>query len=149
MELQQYYGQPRNAFWRILEPVTGVAADAAYRLRCTGVLARQIAIWDVIAQARRAGSLDAAIERRSVVVNDFATFLVAHPSIACICCNGGTAADLYRRLVLPTLPAPIAALPLLQLPSTSPAHAAMPFAAKQARWLAALARTSEAPDQSP
>jgi G:T/U-mismatch repair DNA glycosylase len=55
-----------------------------------------------------------------------------------VCCNGATAAALYRRLVLPTLPAPVAALPLQTLPSTSPAHAALSFDTKQARWLEAL-----------
>ena len=73
-----------------------------------------------------------------LVVNDFASFFKAHPRIESVCCNGGTAAALYRRLVLPTLPAAVAALPLRTLPSTSPAHAALSFEAKQARWLAAL-----------
>ncbi len=138
LQLQQYYGLPRNAFWRILSAVTGVDAVADYAARLAGLKRCGIALWDVIATARRRGSLDAAIDRDGLVVNDFATFFAAHPRIERICCNGATAAALYRRLVLPTLPAPIAALPLRTLPSTSPAHAALSFEAKQARWLEAL-----------
>jgi hypoxanthine-DNA glycosylase len=149
LQLQQYYGLPQNAFWRILAAVTGVPAEADYATRLAGLRRHGIALWDVIAAARRPGSLDAAIERDGLVVNDFATFHARHPRIDRICCNGATAAALYRRWVVPTLPAPLAALPLLQLPSTSPAHAAMSFEAKQARWLAALAGPLAAAGQSP
>lgn len=138
LQLQQYYGLPRNAFWRIIAAVTDVAADADYALRLEALQRHGIALWDVIATARRRGSLDAAIDRASLVVNDFASFFAAQPRIERVCCNGATAAALYRRLVLPTLPASLAALPLLTLPSTSPAHAALDVATKQARWLAAL-----------
>jgi G:T/U-mismatch repair DNA glycosylase len=51
-----------------------------------------------------------------------------------VCFNGRTAEDLYRRRVLPGLPAQFAVLPLHALPSTSPAHAGMPFALKLERW---------------
>lgn len=139
LQLQQYYGLPRNAFWRILSAVTGVDATADYAARLAGLQRCGIALWDVIATARRQGSLDAAIDRDGLVVNDFASFFKAHPRIESVCCNGGTAAALYRRLVLPSLPATVAALPLRVLPSTSPAHAALSFEAKQARWLEALA----------
>jgi double-stranded uracil-DNA glycosylase len=138
LQLQQYYGLPRNVFWRIMSAVTGVDAAADYAARVAGLQRCGVALWDVIAAARRQGSLDAAIDRSSLVVNDFATFFAAHPRIGSVCCNGATAAALYRRLVLPTLPAPVAALPLQTLPSTSPAHAALSFDTKQARWLEAL-----------
>lgn len=138
LQLQQYYGLPRNAFWQIVAAATGVAADADYATRLAALQRKGIALWDVVASARRRGSLDAAIDRGSLAVNDFASFFAAQPRIERICCNGATAAALYRRLVLPTLPAAVAALPLLTLPSTSPAHAAIDVATKQARWLAAL-----------
>jgi double-stranded uracil-DNA glycosylase len=138
LQLQQYYGLPRNAFWQIMSAVTGVDAAADYAARLAGLQRCGIALWDVIATARRQGSLDAAIDRSSLAVNDFASFFAAHPRIGTVCCNGATAAALYRRLVLPTLPAPVAALPLQTLPSTSPAHAALSFDLKQARWLEAL-----------
>jgi hypoxanthine-DNA glycosylase len=138
LQLQQYYGLPRNAFWRIVAAVTGVPAEADYATRLAGLRQQGIALWDVIAAARRSGSLDAAIERDGLVVNDFAAFFAAHPRIERVCCNGATAAALYQRRVVPDLPAHLAALPLLRLPSTSPAHAAVSFEVKQAIWVAAL-----------
>jgi hypoxanthine-DNA glycosylase len=138
LELHQYYGQPRNAFWRIISELTGVPAEADYETRIAGLLAQRIALWDVIASARRPGSLDASIDRSSLVVNDFAGFFAQHRRIERVCCNGGTAMALYRRLVLPTLDDEACSLPLVPLPSTSPAHAAMRYAEKRRRWLAAL-----------
>ena len=47
-------------------------------------------------------------------------------------------ATLYRHSVLPALPGESAGIEQRVLPSTSPAHAAMSFAEKVARWRAAL-----------
>jgi hypoxanthine-DNA glycosylase len=135
---RQYYAQPRNAFWRILGELLGTGPDSDYRTRAAALRRAGIALWDVCAAAERPGSLDASIRRESVVVNDFAAFLHAHPRIALLAFNGATAAELYRRRVLPTLPPAAAALPTLCLPSTSPAHAGLPYAAKRAAWAAAL-----------
>jgi hypothetical protein len=41
---------------------------------------------------------------------------------------------LYRRLVIPALPATLLELPTRALPSTSPAHAVMLYAEKLKRW---------------
>jgi hypoxanthine-DNA glycosylase len=97
-----------------------------------------IALWDVCAAAQRPGSLDAAIVHSSVVPNDFAAFIEAHPDIGLICFNGGKAAELYRRRVLPGLPVTLRAIRTETLPSTSPAHAAMPFEEKLMRWTTVL-----------
>ena len=140
LQLQQYYGLPRNAFWRIVAAVTGVPADAVYDARVAGLRQQGIALWDVIASARRSGSLDSAIERDGLVVNDFAAFFAAHPRIERVCCNGATAATLYQRWVVPSLPPVLAALPLLRLPSTSPAHAARGYAEKLAAWSVVVAK---------
>jgi hypoxanthine-DNA glycosylase len=135
---RQYYAQPRNAFWRILGELLGAGPDSDYPARAAALRRAGIALWDVCAAAERPGSLDASIRRESVVVNDFAAFLHGHPRIALLAFNGATAAELYRRRVLPTLPPAAAALPTLCLPSTSPAHAGVPYAAKRAAWAAAL-----------
>jgi hypoxanthine-DNA glycosylase len=134
----QYYAQPRNAFWRILAELLGADAALDYAARAAQLRRSDIALWDVCAAAVRPGSLDASIRRDTVVVNDFATFLRTHPRIALLAFNGATAAELYRRRVLPTLPAAAAALPSLRLPSTSPAHAGLSYPAKRAAWAAAL-----------
>jgi hypoxanthine-DNA glycosylase len=80
----------------------------------------------------RPGSLDAAIDKSSVVANDFKGFLANHPQIRHIFFNGATAEQAFRRLVLPDLLKPD--LHLQRLPSTSPAHAALNFQQKLRCW---------------
>jgi TDG/mug DNA glycosylase family protein len=132
----EYYAHPRNAFWPIMAALLGATASGPYGERVELLLGHRIALWDVVACCRRTGSLDAAIEPGSVVVNDFATFFAQHAGVAAVFCNGAAALALYRRLVLPTLPPEASALPVSGLPSTSPAHATRGFSAKLAAWRA-------------
>lgn len=130
----QYYAHPRNHFWPIVEVLFGIARDLPYPLRCHALIDRGIAVWDVLQTCVRPGSLDAAIEPESIVANDFAGFLADYPGIRAIYCNGGMAATSYRRHVLPTLRGPAAEIPLVRLPSTSPANASYSFERKLAAW---------------
>jgi len=135
---RQYYAHPRNAFWSIMGAIVGALPDLPYVERARRLRQHHVALWDVCAAAQRSGSLDTAIRHHSVVPNDFAEFLRAHPRIALICFNGAKAAELYRRLVLPTLPEKLRFIPRVTLPSTSPAHAARSQAEKLRRWAAVL-----------
>ncbi len=132
----QYYAHPRNAFWRILcdvfAPDQPFAED--YAARCALALQHGVALWDVIGAAEREGSLDTAI--RNPAVNDFATFLRAHPSIHKICLNGGKAEQLFKRHCKDIMADPH--ITVIALPSTSPANAKMTFAEKRTLWQAAL-----------
>lgn len=131
---QAYYAHPQNALWPILGAIFGFDANAPYTLRLDALRCRGVALWDVLARCRREGAADATI--RAVEVNDFGKFFTAHRQLRRVCFNGGTAARLFRRHVPP------AALPrgieLLDLPSTSPAYAAMPRSRKLAHWQTAL-----------
>lgn len=131
---REYYAQPRNAFWSLMGALVGAGPELPYRARTRRLAGAGIALWDVCASAYRAGSLDAAIDRRSVVANDFAGFYARHPDVRLVCFNGRTAAALYRRHVLPALPERLRALPVRELPSTSPAHAARSLAEKRRAW---------------
>lgn len=134
----EYYAQPRNAFWRIMSVLVGASLDAPYSERTSRLTQSGIALWDVCAAAERRGALDAAIEWSTVVTNDFTSFLTRYPGIVLICFNGATAENLYRRKVLPSLAGRHQSIAAKALPSTSPAHAAMPFSEKLSRWRAAL-----------
>jgi hypoxanthine-DNA glycosylase len=144
LEMGQYYAQPQNAFWRIMGDLFGAGPALPYPARLERLVARDIAVWDVLAAGERPGSLDSAIVSSSIVINDFGQFFARHQSIALVCCNGRKAAELYRRRVQPTLPSAPAALPTVVLPSTSPAHASLSFAEKLARWRAVLIEAAEA-----
>ena len=135
---QQYYAHPRNAFWRIIGDIFGAAPDLGYTGRLQLLTGNGIALWDAIDTCRRQTSLDSDIEPGSVAVNDFSHFLAAHRRIATICFNGGTAEATFRRRILPTLDPELHPLALHRLPSTSPAHAGMPYEEKLARWHAVL-----------
>jgi TDG/mug DNA glycosylase family protein len=130
LQKAQYYAHPQNQFWRLLEPVVGHGLVAApYAERLDILRAAGIGLWDVIRQARRIGSLDAAI--RDPEPNSLAQFAAGLPALRAIAFNGAKASQIGRRqLAAGSGPA------LVTLPSSSPAHASVPLADKQAAWLA-------------
>ena len=133
LRLQQYYGHPQNAFWKIMGEVLGFDAAAPYVQCVAALIGRKVAVWDVLASCIREGSLDADIDDRSIVANDFAAFFNSHPQVARVCFNGAKAESVYRKHVLPHLAAE-RAVQYVRLPSTSPAHAGMRFEAKAEAW---------------
>ena len=133
LRLQQYYGHPQNAFWKIVGEIFGFDARDGYAQRAAALVQHKVALWDVLAACVREGSLDSAIDSSSVVPNDFAAFFLRHPNIRRVCFNGATAESVYRKKVLPTL-STTHRIEYIRLPSTSPAHAGMSFVAKAAAW---------------
>jgi len=134
IEAQQYYAQPQNAFWRIMGELAGAGPTLEYAARLRQLKQHRIALWDVAAAAVRPGSLDSSIVHASVEPNDFGGFFARHRRIELVCFNGAKAAELYRRLVLPTLDRRCASIETRRLPSTSPAHAGVPYSQKLAAW---------------
>lgn len=96
---------------------------------------RGVAVWDVLKQCYREGSMDTDIAASSMLVNDFPTFFAQHPAIRRIFFNGTKAESVYRRHVLPTL-GNYASIELVRLPSTSPANASISAARKLELWQA-------------
>ncbi|THF79989.1 DNA-deoxyinosine glycosylase [Cohnella fermenti] len=90
LEMNQYYGNPRNFFWRILYELLGEgaerAASAEYEERLAIARRNGIALWDVIEACERPGSLDSAI--RNAVPNEIPDLLRHCPAIRVIACNG-------------------------------------------------------------
>lgn len=134
LQAQQYYANPRNAFWPIMASLLGFDAALPYEQRLAQLTANRIALWDVLASCERPGSLDSSIARASEQPNDFVSLFSRCRQIRAIACNGGTAYALFRRHVLPMVD--VTGIDILQLPSTSPAHAARSFDDKIAAWKA-------------
>jgi hypoxanthine-DNA glycosylase len=134
---QRYYAHRRNAFWPIMVALLGIES-VDYDERVRQVLEQRLAIWDVLQTCVRPGSLDSAIDERSLLTNDFRTFFGRHPLIDRIFFNGAKAESMYLRHVLPDLPEPMAAIGRLRLPSTSPANAGMTLEQKTEAWRAIL-----------
>lgn len=133
---QQYYAHRHNAFWPIMAELLGVDRGAPYPERIAALQAAHIALWDVLQSCTRQGSLDARIAPGSEVANDFAGFFASRPKISRVFFNGAKAEASFRRHVLPGLEA--GPLQFCRLPSTSPAHAALSFAAKREAWRAVV-----------
>ncbi|MDQ2638133.1 MAG: DNA-deoxyinosine glycosylase [Actinomycetota bacterium] len=124
---QQYYGNPRNAFWRITGEIFGFGADDPYPARVAALTAQRVAVWDVLRSCRRVGSLDAAVEPASMVPNDFGKLFSDYPDIGQVLFNGAAAERNYHRLV------GAVSVRYHRLPSTSPAHT-MRYVDKLAAW---------------
>lgn len=124
----QYYANRQNHFWRLVGDVLGedlVHMDYAARLQT--LLARHVGLWDVVAEAKREGSLDSNI--RGHAGNDLAGLIESMPKLAVIAFNGGTA----ERIGLRALSQHGGNHRVLRLPSSSPAHT-MPYSEKLHAW---------------
>lgn len=148
LQAQQYYAHPRNAFWPLMGALFGFDAGGPFADRASALVAQQVAVWDVLGSCLRAGSLDADIDRDSIVPNDFADFFGRHSQIRRVCFNGAMAESLYRRHVArqsqPQLP-----VDFVRLPSTSPAHAGMALSDKAVAWQAVHPRGVDPPQLAP
>jgi hypoxanthine-DNA glycosylase len=123
---QRYYAHPRNQFWRLLGEVVGEDLENLdYQTRLERLTARGIALWDVVAEAERPGSLDQSIRR--VGHNPLAEYFATFPDLRAVAFNGSTAAAIGHRLLGGT------PLTLINLPSSSPANT-RPFAEKALAW---------------
>jgi len=135
---QRYYAHPQNQFWRLLGMAIGEELTAmGYEERLAELSARGIALWDVVGEARRQGSLDGAI--RNASANRLVEFVAAHPRLKAIAFNGKTAARLGRSAL-----AGLDNVQFIDLPSSSPAYT-LAIGLKAERWavLGALASLPE------
>ena len=134
LERRQYYAQPYNAFWRIMGELLGATLDLPYKARLQALTEHHIALWDVCGAGCRLGSLDSAIQLATVEANDISGFLQAHKGVELICFNGRKAKEIFDRKVRQEPAALFERICYAVLPSTSPAHAAMPYQQKLAQW---------------
>ncbi len=124
-EKHEYYGNPRNQFWRILFGVFGEMFDhPGYERKKALLCQNRIALWDVITECKTVGALDSAI--KNPVYNSALPGFIAEHSIETVFFNGNNAYLFYSR--------GIGAIERNILPSTSPAHAGMTFEEKLRRW---------------
>ena len=97
--------------------------DHGARSRCRAVRLPTL----LVGEARRQGSLDGAI--RGATPNQLRDYAATHPQLKTIAFNGKTAARLGRAAL-----GDMAELQLIDLPSSSPAHATMRLAEKEKLW---------------
>ena len=127
LQLQQYYGNRGNQFWKLLFTMFGVPFTESYEARILLLQQKGIAVWDVLKHCERQGSLDSAIKNEEP--NDFAAFYKKHPQISHIFFSSKNAERYYDKYVgkKPGLHYDV-------LPSPSGANASKSFAEKLAVW---------------
>ncbi|MCE1197309.1 DNA-deoxyinosine glycosylase, partial [bacterium] len=91
LERREYYGNPRNHFWRIAAACLGRGEPHDYGDKLALLRDGRIALWDVYAACERRGSLDKDIAAGAA--NPIVEFVAAHPGIIALGLNGGTAAS--------------------------------------------------------
>ncbi|MDO8938904.1 MAG: DNA-deoxyinosine glycosylase [Methylicorpusculum sp.] len=139
LQKTQYYGHPRNAFWPIMAALFNDFDSIDYEAKKRMLERGGIAVWDVIQNCNRRGSLDAHIEKTSIQPNNFRCFFNEHPNITTVFFNGATAEKLFKSFVLSTLDPSINTRVYHRLPSTSPANAGLSLHEKTRIWKSALA----------
>lgn len=128
LRLGQYYGHPRNQFWRLIGTVIGRELTALpYPERLAALQAAGVGLWDVVRSAARRGSLDTHIREHEP--NALEALVAELPQLRAVAFNGGTAFRLGRGLLDEAR-----GLTIVPLPSSSPAHT-VAFERKLRAWL--------------
>lgn len=111
-----YYGHRQNRFWKVLAEVTGAKVPESIEEKKGFLLLHGIAVYDVIESCDIKGSSDSSI--RNVVPANLSGILETTGQIP-IFGNGGTAFRLYKKHQEKET-----GIPMILLPSSSPANAA-------------------------
>ncbi|MEA3423504.1 MAG: DNA-deoxyinosine glycosylase [Bacillota bacterium] len=117
LEMNQYYAKSTNSFWKILFELFDEPFSIDYEKRKTLIKNQKIALWDVLHQYRREGSLDSDIKNEEI--NDFDWCFEQFKNIKYVFFNGKKSydsfAEKYGFLGL-------SYIEFMRLPSTSAAY---------------------------
>jgi len=97
LRLHQYYANPRNQFWKLLYSLFDSEPCPDYEEKVSFIKSKNIALWDVIENCYREGSLDSNI--RAEKVNDFPGLYAAYPNLKTVLFNGGKAYETYKKSI--------------------------------------------------
>ncbi len=134
LEVNEYYGHPRNQFWSILfKIITNDLIEnhvqISHSIKTATAIKNNIAIWDVLSSCEREGSLDSDIKNETP--NDIGKLLEENPSIKAIIFNGGKAESTFKKFFKTLYMSD--RLVFIKMPSTSPAYT-MKFEKKLEAW---------------
>lgn len=141
LDSAEYYAHPRNSFWWIMAEIFHFDINLNYDQRCKLLLKNKVAVWDVLYDCKRQGSLDSAIVPASEVVNDFQSLFKNYKSLSAVIFNGAAAERIFRRHIAKLNANQVIDLQIEKwhrCPSTSPAHASLTKQAKLQAWSLAL-----------
>ena len=122
----EYYGNPRNQFWTVMENLFSLDRTIPYEERILALGRHHVILWDVIRSCNREGSGDSRI--KNAVQNNIPEFIDRNPGLRLVALNGATARNYFERGKNP------ATINIVTLPSTSPAHARITVGEKTRLW---------------
>lgn len=127
LELQEYYGNRGNQFWRLLFTVFDKELSQDYNDKVLLLKEHHIALWDVLEYCEREGSLDSNIKNE--VANNFDALHNSYPNIKNVFFSSKNAAAYYDKYV-----GRREGIDYKVLPSPSGANASMRFEQKLEIW---------------
>lgn len=133
IELGEYYGHPRNKFWKIIASITKNELPLTYAEKIALLLKTRIGVWDVAHKANRKGSLDSAIADEEP--NDLESFITKHKNLTVIGFNGTKSETLYDKYFKRK-----SGIKYISLPSTSPANTGIDLDSLCKHWRQILAK---------
>lgn len=113
-EINFYYGNKQNRFWKVLEEYFGEKIPESTGEKRAFLLAHHIALWDIVGSSQIIGSSDNELVKKIERVNDIEKLLQDFPTIQAVICNGKASYNLTTKY-FPNITA-------IYLPSTSPAN---------------------------
>lgn len=131
LELQEYYGNKGNSFWKLLFTLFDQPLPKEYAEKKQLLKENDIALWDVLAYCERTGSLDSNIKNEKA--NDFESFYKQYPNIRHVFFSSKNASNFYDKYVGRKKD-----LQYSILPSPSGANASKSFLQKLEEWEALL-----------
>lgn len=120
LEIGEYYGHPRNRFWKIISAITENDLPLTYSDKKELLIKSKIGIWDVAHKANRKGSLDSAIEDEEP--NDLGDFILRQKNLKVIGFNGAKSQALFDKYFDRK-----GEIKYISLQSTSPANTGIDF----------------------
>ncbi|MCD8041372.1 MAG: DNA-deoxyinosine glycosylase [Clostridia bacterium] len=112
-EIDFYYGNKQNRFWKMLCGYFNYAIPVAKDGKINFLLKNNVALWDIVTECEIEGSKDATIKNYSIA--DLDTVLSCS-DIKLIILNGGTSYDIFEKAYKGI------GIEYIKLPSTSPAN---------------------------
>lgn len=97
LELQEYYGNRGNSFWKILFTLFDIPLSQDYSEKKQLLIDNNIALWDVLEFCERTGSLDSNIKNEKP--NDFDSFYKKYPDIKHVFFSSKNASNYYDKYV--------------------------------------------------
>lgn len=124
---QEYYGNPRNHFWRIMYTLFDtLPVSDSFEEKIQLLQKNKIGLWDVLENCERKGSLDIHIKNHKE--NDFKMLFKQYPTIHTIVFNGKESHKYFIKKF-----GQIEGITYYVMPSTSPANT-MSFENKLKIW---------------